>query len=153
MSCLQVFVAEIWTTSRPRPSDKFTIQYMTVDRGSRSHASEVWQRTMEEEFGDVEGLEIIVDDLCIWGECDEDHDRRLESLFDGIGCSGVKLNRPKCKFGVDNVGYVGHVLSKDGLKPSSDRIQAIRDMVTPQCKGELSTFLGILASSCQTCLK
>ena len=26
-------------------------------------ASEVWQRKMEEEFGDVEGVEIIVDDL------------------------------------------------------------------------------------------
>ena len=30
-------------------------------------ASEVWQHTMEEEFGDVEGIGIIVDDLCVWG--------------------------------------------------------------------------------------
>ena len=29
-------------------------------------ASEVWQHTMVEEFGDVEGVGIIVDDLCIW---------------------------------------------------------------------------------------
>ena len=76
----------------------------------------------EEEFGDVEGVKIIVDDLCVWGGCDEDQHRCPESLFDRIGCSGVKLNRPKCRFGVDNVGYVGHVLSMNGLKPSPGRI-------------------------------
>ena len=68
----------------------------------------------------------------------------LENMFDRIGNSGVKLNQPKCKFGVDNVGYVGHVLSKDGLKPSPDRIHAIWDMPAPQGKGELSTFLGMM---------
>ena len=30
-------------------------------------ASEIWQRSMEEEFGDIEGAEIIVDDLVVWG--------------------------------------------------------------------------------------
>ena len=75
------------------------------------------------EFDDVEGVRINVDDLCAWRESDEDYDRRIEHRFDRIGYNGVKLNRPKCMFCVDNVGYVCHVLSKDGLKPSSDRIQ------------------------------
>ena len=30
-----------------------------------SSASEIWQRSMEEEFGDIEGAEIIVDDLVV----------------------------------------------------------------------------------------
>ena len=68
----------------------------------------------------------------------------LENMFDHIGNSGVKLNQLKCKFGVDNVGYVGHVLSKDGLKLGLDFIHAIWDMPTPQSKGKLSTFLGMM---------
>ena len=68
----------------------------------------------------------------------------LENIFDRIGNSRVKLNQPKCKFGVDNVGYVGHVLSKDGLKPCPDRIHAIWDMPASQGKGELSMFLGMM---------
>ena len=27
----------------------------------------IWQRSMEEEFGDIKGAEIIVDDLVVWG--------------------------------------------------------------------------------------
>lgn len=99
---------------------------------------------MKEEFGDVEVVKIVVDDLCIWGECAEEHDNRLETLFDCIGCIGVKLNRLKCNFGVDNIGYVGHILSKDGLKPSPNRNHAFRDMPTHQHKGVVSTFPGIM---------
>ena len=32
-----------------------------------SSAREIWQRSMEEEFGDIEGAEIIVDYLVVWG--------------------------------------------------------------------------------------
>ena len=60
-----------------------------------SSASEIWQRSMEEEFGDIEGAEIIVDDLVVWGRNDEEHDKRLEQVLERALKSGLKLNKKK----------------------------------------------------------
>ena len=61
-----------------------------------SSASEIWQRSMEEEFRDIEGAEIIVDDLVVWGRNDEEHDKRLEQVLELALKSGIKLKRKKC---------------------------------------------------------
>ena len=34
----------------------------------------------------------------------------------------LKLNRKKCKVRKDEVPYVGHLLTKDGLKPDPEKI-------------------------------
>ena len=99
---------------------------------------------MVEEFRDLEGVDVIVDDLIVWGVDDDDHDRHLETLLERVEKSGLKLNREKCKFGLDSVSYVGHVLSQDGLKPSVERVKAILDMPTPKDLDELRTFLGMM---------
>lgn len=44
----------------------------------------------------------------------------------------LKLNGDKCE-----VGYIGHVLSKDGLKPDLDKVQAIQEMSEPKDKAAL----------------
>ena len=87
-----------------------------------SSAGEIWQRAMIEEFGDIEGLEIIVDDMLISGQDDNEHDNRLEMFLNRVRKSGLKLNRPKCEISVDQVEYSGHLLTVDGLMPSPDRI-------------------------------
>ena len=48
---------------------------------------------MEEEFGDIEGAEIIVDDLVVWERNDEEHDKRLEQVLERSLISGLKLNK------------------------------------------------------------
>ena len=58
-----------------------------------SSASQTWQCSMEEEFGDIEGAKIIVDDLVVWGRNDEEHDKRLEQVLERALKSGLKLNR------------------------------------------------------------
>ena len=58
-----------------------------------SSASEIWQNSMEEEFGDIESAEIIVDDLVVWGRNDEDHDKRIEQVLERVLKSGLQLNQ------------------------------------------------------------
>ena len=47
-----------------------------------SSATEIWQRSMEDEFGDIEGAEIIVDEPVVWGQNDEEHDKRHEQVLE-----------------------------------------------------------------------
>ena len=51
------------------------------------------------------------------------------------------------------VPYVGHILSKDGFKPDSEKIRAVKEMKPPENVKELkhsSDLSSILESSCQT---
>ena len=57
---------------------------------------------------------------------------------------GVKLQKSKCQFMQDQVEYFASVVSKEGNKPSTKKIEAIRTMVDPKSKNELQIWLGIV---------
>ncbi|PIK37199.1 putative sodium channel protein type 4 subunit alpha B-like [Apostichopus japonicus] len=56
----------------------------------------------------------------------------------------LKLNLDKCKFKVDEVPYIGHILTSDGVKPDIKKVKAIRDMHPPTNITELKRFLGMV---------
>lgn len=49
-----------------------------------SSAPEVFQRCIAERLEGLEGVVNIVDDILVWGEDEEQHDRRLRALMDRI---------------------------------------------------------------------
>ena len=95
-------------------------------------------------FQDIEGVEVIVDDLVVWGEDVEQHDVRLRHVLDRCRECNLKLNREKCHFRVSEVHYVGHVLSADGVKPDPQKVEAIIAMPTPANREDLQRFLGVV---------
>ena len=81
-------------------------------------AGEIFQRLMTEMFEDMEGVEVIVDDILVWGTNKEQHNQRLERVLNRVREKNIKLNPEKCTFGAQEVKYMGHILTADGLKPS-----------------------------------
>ncbi|XP_048259745.1 uncharacterized protein K02A2.6-like [Haliotis rufescens] len=84
-------------------------------------APEVFQRTMSQLLEGLTGAECIVDDVLVWGIDVPQHDERLYAVLNRIQSSGLKLNRSKCKLRMTEVSYVGHLLTKDGLKPDPEK--------------------------------
>ena len=107
-------------------------------------APEVFQNCMSELLADVDGVKVIVDDLLIWGKDDDEHDARLKQVLDQAREVNLKFNAKKCGIRQEEVPYVGHVLSKDGLKPDPEKIRAVQEMKPPQNTKELKTFLGFI---------
>ena len=56
----------------------------------------------------------------------------------------LKLNPTKSLICKQQVKYVGHILSHEGLRPTQERVQAIIDMPTPADKPALQRFLGMM---------
>ena len=54
------------------------------------------------------------------------------------------MNKQKCKFGASQLPYLGRVISSEGLKPDSKKVQAILDMPPPQNKSDMQRFLGAI---------
>ncbi|PIK50415.1 hypothetical protein BSL78_12654 [Apostichopus japonicus] len=80
-------------------------------------APEIFQRCMTELFDDLTGVEVIMDDILVWGSNEQEHDMRLEQVLQRCRDKKLKLNLDKCKFKVDEVPYIGHILTSDGVKP------------------------------------
>ena len=109
-----------------------------------SSAQDVFQAVMSEMFEDVEGVEVIVDDILVWGSTVEEHDRRLELVLERAQQQNLKLNKEKSQIGQKEISYVGHILSQNGIKPDSKKVEAITKIPTPQKKEELFEFLGMM---------
>ena len=107
-------------------------------------APEEFQHRMSELFEDVEGVKAIVDDLLIWGQNDDEHDARLKQVLNRACEINLKFNAKKCRIRQEEVPYVGHVLSKEGLKPDPEKIRAVQQMQPPKNTKELKSFLGFI---------
>ena len=56
---------------------------------------------------------------------------------------GITFNREKCQFGRAEIEFFGHIFTKDGLKPSPDKVRAVKECGVPESKEAVHSFLGI----------
>ena len=106
-----------------------------------SSSQDIFQRVMTEMFEDIPGVEVVVDDL---GEDNEQHDSRLTKVLERARSRNLKLNKTKCHIKQPEISYVGHTLTKDGLKPDLKKTEAITAMPISKNREELQRFLGML---------
>ena len=98
----------------------------------------------------VHGVEIIRDDLLVVGcgdtltETEENHDANLRKLLERARAVNMKLNNKKIKLKETEVKFMGHVISKDGLKPDPQKTKAVGEMPKPTCKKEVLSLLGFV---------
>ena len=71
------------------------------------------------------------------------HSRRLQKALDKIEQSGLRLNRDKCYLKKTEVKYFGHIISKDGIRPNNERVEAILKLKKPENVSDLRTVLGM----------
>ena len=110
-----------------------------------SLAPEDFECKLHEKRAGLDGVEILGDDLLVVGygdtqeEADANHDENLRKrLFN------LKLNSKKMNLKKPQVKFMGHVISKDGLKPDPDKVKAVKDMPKHTCKKETPTLLGFI---------
>ena len=138
-----------WQIRLTKDSQKYTTfnspfgryKYLRLPFGIKS-SSEVFQRTIFQILENIDGCEVIADDILIWGQDKEEHNSRLCAVLERIRQANMKLNRDKCKIGLSEVAYVGHTFGPDGLKPSSEKLRAIMEIPEPQNRTELQRFMG-----------
>lgn len=56
----------------------------------------------------------------------------------------VALNDSKCIYGVTELKFLGHILSADGVKPDTDKLESIRNFREPKTAEETRSFLGLV---------
>ena len=108
-------------------------------------AAEVFQRQMSTVLSDIEGVEIVVDDILVHGRNQKEHDGRLIKVLERARKLNLKLNSEKSQISKTEVEYVGHKITPKGLKLTDERIRAISNMKVPENIQDLEMVLGMVA--------
>ena len=106
-------------------------------------ASEIFQEAIRQAFAGLDGVVNISDDTLCYGTSHEDHAANLQALFQRIREKGLTLNKDKCEFNKDSIEFLGHIFSKDGIKPSDNKLKAILDLPAPKNASEVRSLLGM----------
>ena len=115
-----------------------------------SLAPDVFESKLQECLADLPGVKVIRDDILVVGygendsEAQHNHDQNVIRLLERARQVNLKLNKSKVKLRQAEVKFMGHVISKDGLKPDPDKVTAIKNMPKPTSKSEVLTLLGFV---------
>ena len=103
-----------------------------------------FQKMMESILAGLEGVQVYLDDVVVWGSTEAEHDDRLQQVVRRMHERNVTLKWDKCDIRVSSVQFLGFTVSARGVSVSQDRVQGLKDMQQPSTKKKLQSVLGTL---------
>ena len=110
-----------------------------------SGAPATFQRVMQTALRNEtwEKCVVYLDDVLIFGKSVEEHNERLQTIFERFRSANLKLSPSKCQFLQKSVKYLGHIINENGVATDPDKIEKVKNWQTPCCHEELQAFLGL----------
>ncbi|CAI5471096.1 unnamed protein product [Closterium sp. Yama58-4] len=111
-----------------------------------TNAPSTFQRTMNRVFRDLLDKCVIVylDDILIFSRTREQHLRDLDAVFKRLQDNRLITKGSKCEFFKQELEFLGHVISRDGIKIDPKKIKTIQEWKAPTNVTELQSFLGFV---------
>ena len=91
---------------------------------------------------------VYLDDILVFSESEEEHAEHLRLVLGKLRERKFYAKFSKCEFWLNEVVYLGHVISAEGIKVHPEKVEAIVKWEPPQNVKQLRSFLG-LASYCR----
>ena len=85
-----------------------------------------------------------IDDILIASSNEKEHMEHLRLVFEQLDKFGLNIKPSKCVFGQESLDYLSYQISKNGIQPSKDRIEAISSFEKPLTVKKLQKFLGMI---------
>ena len=83
-----------------------------------------------------------LDDTLVHSRDGPQHLSNLQKVFDANREAGLKLQPEKCKFFREEAEYLGHLVSRRGIRPLPEYVEIVQDWPLPTTRTATRTFLG-----------
>ena len=116
----------------------------------RQQSSEVMQKRNEEAFADMQGMnvKVMADDLIIAARNETEHEAIMHQVLQCTRRKNVMVNAGNIQFKV-TVPYMGIIVTKDGMRPDPEKIDAIIRIPGPTGKHVLLRLIGMITQLSQ----
>ena len=74
----------------------------------------------------------------------EKHEMEVRETMTKLEKAGYRLNPNKCEFFKKEIKWVGHKINQQEIRPSQDKLDAIKKINIPKNEKELKSFLGAI---------
>ena len=99
----------------------------------------IFQRMVDMPLGGMKLVFAIgyIDDIIVYSDTWVDHLAHLRLLFESLRKANLELRPGQCAFGAQEGKYVGHVVTRDGIRACPSKIKAIVEMPRPASAKEV----------------
>ena len=118
-------------------------EFLRMPFGLRN-AAQTFQRFMDQVLRGLPFAYDYIDDLLIASRDSEEHKRHLRMVFERLQHYGIVINPSKCVLGVPQLQILGHQIDSKGIRPLSDKVEAVKEFPLPTTARKLREFLGLV---------
>ncbi|GBG74457.1 hypothetical protein CBR_g18866 [Chara braunii] len=110
-----------------------------------TNAPATFQAAMTTEFRDLLDRTVLVylDDILVYSRTLDEHLEHLRAVLKRLHIGKYKANRDKCEFSQQELEYLGHYVTPQGIRPLADKVQAIQYWRDLKCTTDVRSFLGL----------
>ena len=137
-------------TEEARPKTAFTLpanlgkcEFLRCPFGL-AQAPAYFQRLINEVLASFDFAFGYLDDILIYSPDVATLLKQIEMIFQRLREVGLKFKMEKCSFLKKHIQYLGHMVSKDGIKPVPEKLSSIQRMPHPYTPNEVKQFLGLV---------
>ena len=87
-------------------------------------------------------IQVYMDDLLVYSKTAKEHLDHLKFVLDTLKMNGIFLNAKKCEFNKSEVRFLGHLVSRKGVRPDPAKVSVMKDWPKPEDRQEMYRFLG-----------
>ena len=110
------------------------------------NAPAAFQREMEEVLKGFTKSKVMIyiDDILIIEENFQKHYELVDKVLTTLENAGMKIKPAKCQWFREEVKFLGHIVSRSGLKKAPEYVEKVLDFPVPQTVRQLREFLGLV---------
>ena len=138
---LPVNPADIEKTAVVTPFGSF--EWLFMPFGLRN-ASSTFQRYMDNLFMDMECVFVYIDDILVFSENEEQHEKDLRKVFEVLRNNHLRISVGKCLFFKSQLDFLGFTIGEQGMKPSANKLYTMKNFPQPNNSASLRSFLGLM---------
>ncbi|XP_057520887.1 uncharacterized protein LOC130801136 [Amaranthus tricolor] len=75
---------------------------------------------------------VFIDDILVYSKSREEHQEHLRLVLQILRENELYAKFSKCEFWLEQVAFLGHLVSKEGISADPAKIEAVRDWPTPR---------------------
>ncbi|CAF1598861.1 unnamed protein product [Rotaria magnacalcarata] len=88
---------------------------------------------------------VYIDDIVVYSRSFEEHLQYVHQVLSILSQHNFQLNPSKCSIFRQQIDYLSHTISEQGVKPNNEKIQAIIKLREPSTLAEANKFLGAIS--------
>jgi hypothetical protein len=88
-------------------------------------------------------LQCYLDDILIYSKSVADHVTQIEAVFKTFREANLRLHPKKCNWAQNNVTFLGHQISKEGIRLDKRKTKILEEFPPPKNVKQLKSFLGL----------